>query len=165
MSIFSTHDILNNGPLIDKQCFWLIRKYSLYLIAGKLNSSLLWTDLSHRPSPKTAIYLMMLAILCLSVAVVMVSFPLVLLQVMCTTWPLAVVWRNTIGTTSELFFRTKASGASWQTTQKTWGWSASRDPRGGEQKWWMDEWMERGMWGGWCDLYIQVRKGQKKGKE
>lgn len=57
------------------------------------------------------------------------------LQVTRTTWPSGAVWQNTTGTTSEQLFRTKASTASWRTTPRTWGWSASRDPRGGGQMW------------------------------
>lgn len=62
------------------------------------------------------------------------SFCPFLLKVMHITWLLEVVLLSTTGTTFEQFFRTRASAASWQTTLKTWGWSASRDPKGWRRK-------------------------------
>lgn len=89
------------------------------------------------------------------------------LQAMHTTWPSEAVWRNTIGTTLERFFRTKASAASWQTTQRTWGWSASRDPRGGEREGWggRASWfIYPGEWGTKEGQRAVAREGERGGE-
>lgn len=72
--------------------------------------------------------------MCLSLSYTWPDRHLSLLQVMHITWPLEAVWQNTTGTTLKQFFRIKAFAASWRTTLRTWGWSASRGPKGEESK-------------------------------